>query len=297
MKNYECSCKMDPTDKQKIKITDIVGNIVKADQKSSPTIHATSRLDDDDLVTLNVGGVRHETRIATLMKKPETRLYAVGEAAKASGRKEFYFDRNPQIFPCILNYYRIGKLHMPTDVCGPSAKAELDYWELEDKDIEECCWVNYISYEETMEMLEKFRADERDKFHSVYVPPDATFFAKNKPRLWRALQDPYSSRSALVSYLKFTTHRPRIIYYSEVYTINTTLSSYSHLIYNCYISSTARSRHLPNTVPESISSFNLNTGKLKWHSFICLILSRLTMHTLVCLTVIDTSLSFTVFIK
>lgn len=198
--------KMDLAEKQKMKITDIVGNIVKADQKpSTAAANVSNQLDDDDLVILNVGGVRHETRISTLMKKPETRLYAVGEAAKASGRKEFYFDRNPQIFPCILNYYRIGKLHMPTDVCGPAAKAELDYWELEDKDIEECCWVNYISYEETMEMLEKFQADERDKFHSVYVPPEASFFAKNKPRLWRALQDPYSSKSALVSkyYLSF----------------------------------------------------------------------------------------------
>lgn len=197
---------MESSEKQKIKITDIVGNIVKADQKSSVPTNSGCQLDDDDLVTLNVGGVRHETRISTLLKKPETRLYAVGEAAKASGRKEFYFDRNPQIFPCILNYYRIGKLHMPTDVCGPAAKAELDYWELEDKDIEECCWVNYISYEETMDMLEKFRQDERDKFHSVYVPPDATFFAKAKPRLWRGLQDPYSSRSALVSHEKTPLH-------------------------------------------------------------------------------------------
>ncbi|XP_052799265.1 potassium voltage-gated channel protein Shaw-like [Mya arenaria] len=193
---------MNKKEEPKIKITDIVGNIVKADQgsvKSPQTGHKSGsyQLDDDDLVTLNIGGVRHETRISTLLKKPETRLYAVGEAAKASGKKEFYFDRNPQIFPCILNYYRIGKLHMPTDVCGPAAKAELDYWELEDKDIEECCWVNYISYEETMEMLEKFQSDERDKFHPVYVSPEASFFAKTKPRLWRALQDPYSSRAAM----------------------------------------------------------------------------------------------------
>jgi len=199
--------KMDRKDDQKLKITDIVGNLVKADQTVSKASPSTNRepttLEDDDLVTLNVGGVRHETRISTLLKKPETRLFAVGEAAKASGRKEFYFDRNPQIFPCILNYYRIGKLHMPTDVCGPAAKAELDYWELEDKDIEECCWVNYISYEETMEMLEKFQSDEKDKLTAVYTPPDASFFAKAQPRLWRALQDPYSSRPALVRIRRF----------------------------------------------------------------------------------------------
>lgn len=192
---------------QKLKITDIVGNVVKSDQSSAFKVTAPSGsssevnvpLDDDDVVTLNVGGIRHETRISTLLKKPETRLYAVGETAKASGRKEFYFDRNPQIFPCILNYYRIGKLHIPTDVCGPAAKAELDYWELEDKDIQECCWVNYISYEDTMEMLERFQADERDKLQPVYVPPEASIYAKAQPKIWRALQDPYSSKPAMVS--------------------------------------------------------------------------------------------------
>ena len=89
----------------KTKITDIVGNLVKADQTKKRTGISS---DDDDVITLNVGGVRHETKIATLLKKPETRLYSVAEAAKASGKREFYFDRNPQIFPCILNYYRIG---------------------------------------------------------------------------------------------------------------------------------------------------------------------------------------------
>ncbi|KAH3884405.1 potassium voltage-gated channel protein Shaw-like [Dreissena polymorpha] len=189
-----------------LKITNIVGNEVKLDKSSEFKVTAPSGgsskvnipFDDDDVVTLNVGGIRHETRISTLMKKPETRLYAVGETAKASGQREFYFDRNPQIFPCILNYYRIGKLHIPTDVCGPAAKAELDYWELEDKDIQECCWVNYISYEETMEMLERFQADESDKLKPVYVPPGSSFYAKAQPKIWRALQDPYSSKPAMM---------------------------------------------------------------------------------------------------
>ena len=187
---------------EKLKITDIVGNLVKADQakvKTDSPISQNRPMRDDDIIVLNVGGVRHETQISTLLKRPETRLYAVAEAAKAQGKREFFFDRNPQMFPSILNYYRIGKLHMPSDVCGPAAKAELDYWELEDKDIEQCCWVNYISYEETLDMLEKFEADERNKFYSVYVSPSASFFSRTKPRLWRALQDPYSSRKALVS--------------------------------------------------------------------------------------------------
>ena len=92
----------------KLKISDIVGNLVKADQSKKK--YGSS--EDEDVITLNVGGVRHETKITTLLKKPETRLYSVAEAAKASGKREFFFDRNPQIFPCILNYYRIGNTYL-----------------------------------------------------------------------------------------------------------------------------------------------------------------------------------------
>ena len=31
----------------------------------------------------------------------------------------------------ILNYYRTGKLHYPTDVCGPLFEEELEYWGLD----------------------------------------------------------------------------------------------------------------------------------------------------------------------
>jgi hypothetical protein len=35
------------------------------------------------------------------------------------------------VFAQILNYYRTGKLHYPTDVCGPLFEEELEYWGLD----------------------------------------------------------------------------------------------------------------------------------------------------------------------
>ena len=35
------------------------------------------------------------------------------------------------MFGQILNYYRTGKLHYPTDVCGPLFEEELEYWGLD----------------------------------------------------------------------------------------------------------------------------------------------------------------------
>ena len=41
------------------------------------------------------------------------------------------FFRHTGVFAQILNYYRTGKLHYPTDVCGPLFEEVLEYWGLD----------------------------------------------------------------------------------------------------------------------------------------------------------------------
>jgi hypothetical protein len=53
---------------------------------------------------------------------------------------EYFFDRHPGVFPQILNYYRSGKLHYPTNVCGPLFEEELEFWGLDSNQVEPCCW-------------------------------------------------------------------------------------------------------------------------------------------------------------
>ena len=43
----------------------------------------------------------------------------------------------------MLNYYRTGKLHYPTSVCGPLFEEELEYWGLDSNQVEPCCWMTY----------------------------------------------------------------------------------------------------------------------------------------------------------
>ena len=50
---------------------------------------------------------------------------------------------HPGVFSQILNYYRTGKLHYPTDVCGPLFEEELEYWGLDSNQVEPCCWMTY----------------------------------------------------------------------------------------------------------------------------------------------------------
>ena len=89
--------------------------------------------DAENRVVLNVGGIRHETYKATLKKIPATRLSRLTEALANYDPilNEYFFDRHPGVFAQILNYYRTGKLHYPTDVCGPLFEEELDFWGLD----------------------------------------------------------------------------------------------------------------------------------------------------------------------
>ena len=41
---------------------------------------------------------------------------------------EFFFDRNPENFPTILNIYRTGQFHMKEGGCAIVLQKDLEYW-------------------------------------------------------------------------------------------------------------------------------------------------------------------------
>ena len=46
----------------------------------------------------------------------------------------------------LFGYFnRTGKLHYPTDVCGPLFEEELEFWGLDSNQVEPCCWMTYTS--------------------------------------------------------------------------------------------------------------------------------------------------------
>src|SRR6218665_468318 len=93
--------------------------------------------DSEKRVVLNVGGIRHETYKATLKKIPATRLSRLTDALANYDPvlNEYFFDRHPGVFAQILNYYRTGKIHYPTDVCGPLFEEELEFWGLDSNQV------------------------------------------------------------------------------------------------------------------------------------------------------------------
>lgn len=170
-------------------------------------------MDAENRCILNCGGVRHETYKATLKKIPATRLSRLTENLGNYDPvlNEYFFDRHPGVFAQILNYYRTGKLHYPTDVCGPLFEEELEYWGLDSNQVEPCCWMTYTQHRDTQETLtvldrldldtEKPSAEEVAKkfdYLDDYYAGNLSWWQKTKPKIWSMFDEPYSSSAAKV---------------------------------------------------------------------------------------------------
>ncbi|KAM0736475.1 Potassium voltage-gated channel protein Shaw [Formica fusca] len=165
----------------------------------------------NDRVTLNVGGIRHETYKATLKKIPATRLSRLTEALVNYDPvlNEYFYDRHPDVFAQVLNYYRTGKLHYPTDVCGPLFEEELEFWGLDSNQVEPCCWSTYSIHRDTQTTLaildkldiegEKLDDEEIARafgFEEKYHEGTLTKWQRLRSRVWILFDEPYSSSTA-----------------------------------------------------------------------------------------------------
>ncbi|XP_074872206.1 voltage-gated potassium channel KCNC3 isoform X2 [Carettochelys insculpta] len=176
---------------------------------------AMGRHEESEKIVINVGGVRHETYRSTLQTLPGTRLAWLTEPDATSNfdydpaADEFFFDRHPQVFAYVLNYYRTGKLHCPADVCGPLFEEELAFWGIDETDVEACCWMNYRQHRDAEEALDSFEspdgADEDDPagaagaLKRLSLQEDgrqAGWWRRWQPRVWALFEDPYSSKMA-----------------------------------------------------------------------------------------------------
>ncbi|CAF1122612.1 unnamed protein product, partial [Rotaria sordida] len=98
----------------------------------------------DEKIIINVSGRRFECWRSTLEKYPDSLLGSnEKEFFYDEDTREYFFDRDPDVFRIILNFYRTGKLHYPKHECIAAYDEELAFFGILPDIIGDCCYEDY----------------------------------------------------------------------------------------------------------------------------------------------------------
>ncbi|XP_028646759.1 potassium voltage-gated channel subfamily V member 1 [Erpetoichthys calabaricus] len=157
-----------------------------------------------DVFIINVGGSRYVLSYEVLSSFPETRLGKLALSARDTMLElcddanfldnEFFFDRNSQAFKYVINYYKTGRLHVMEDLCAVSFLQEIEYWGIDELNIDSCCREKYYRRKELSETLDIRKEsetieNEEDDFSGVVCEA-------LRQKLWDVLEKPDSSMAA-----------------------------------------------------------------------------------------------------
>ncbi len=93
-------------------------------------------------LTLNLRGTRFTISKDTLQWIPQGRLARLTPESifYDPPNKEYYFDRNPEAFNYVLDFYVNREMHFPQGMCVHAMRNELEYWGLDIDNVSPCCW-------------------------------------------------------------------------------------------------------------------------------------------------------------
>lgn len=139
-------------------------------------------------IIINVSGRRFKTEERLLKKYPETLLG--GERRYYyfdNENNEYFFDRDPDIFPYILKYYQLGNLHFPENECAELVENELNFFGITEP-ISLCCVENA---EMVKGKVDNYRRLQCDKHRMASIRSQRLKdFASFKTKLWFIFEQP-----------------------------------------------------------------------------------------------------------
>ncbi|XP_035263476.1 potassium voltage-gated channel subfamily F member 1 [Anguilla rostrata] len=155
---------------------------------------------------VNIGGVRQVLHGDILNRYPETRLAELVNCASRNfdtisslcddydpGKGEFYFDRDPDAFKCIIEVYYFGEIHMKRGICPICFIKEMEFWKIDISFLDECCKSNLTEKEEELaEIANKVKLILED----MEGEPSANRWERCQKFLWKLMEKPESSLPA-----------------------------------------------------------------------------------------------------
>ncbi|XP_032442020.1 potassium voltage-gated channel subfamily F member 1-like [Xiphophorus hellerii] len=167
-----------------------------------------SEASEEAEIVVNIGGVKQVLYGDVLNRFPETRLAELVDCSLKSPEEisslcddydpdtgEFYFDRDPEAFKCIVELYYYGEVHMKRGICPICFMKEMDFWKIGADFLDECCKSNLKEVQDELaEIAERVRTILVDREGD----PSAGGCQRFQASLWRLMEKPESSVPAHV---------------------------------------------------------------------------------------------------
>jgi len=141
-----------------------------------------------DTVKLNIRGKVFVVKQEHLLNLPNSRLSKLSKSSKEfdQANNEYYFDVNPAMFHNILDLYSTGELHIPSSVCTDQARHIFNFWEIDIRRIEKCCWGTLYKNDDstTSKIMEKLFTPEKDGISKVEQNDEAPTNTTAEPKIF-----------------------------------------------------------------------------------------------------------------
>ncbi|XP_048364767.1 potassium voltage-gated channel subfamily F member 1 [Sphaerodactylus townsendi] len=168
----------------------------------------TSENSEEIEIIVNVGGVRQMLYSDHLSQYPNTRLAKLMNCLPGGydtifslcddydpRKREFYFDRDPDAFKCIVEVYYFGEVHMKKGICPICFKNEMEFWNVDLTFLDDCCTAQLS---EKKEELEEIARRVQLILDDLGADSSESSWKKCQKYIWKLMEKPESSYPARV---------------------------------------------------------------------------------------------------
>lgn len=161
------------------------------------------------MLNINVGGKVYQISYKVAAKYPKTRIGRLATYTDHNRKldlcddyivqnNEFFFDRDPDVFHIIFNFYRTGVLWIKDELCPRNFLEEINYWGVRIKNTHRCC---RISFEERQDELNEQLKVQRELQAEIEVEENEELFrgmafGHTRRKIWNLMEKPFSSVTA-----------------------------------------------------------------------------------------------------
>lgn len=160
-------------------------------------------------ININVGGKSYQIAYKMAAKYPKTRIGRLATYTDHNMKldlcddyivtsNEYFFDRDPDVFHSIFNFYRTGVLCIKDELCPRNFLEEINYWGVRIKNTSRCC---RISFEERQDELNEQLKIQRELEAEVEIEENEELFhdmfmGQTRRAIWNLMEKPFSSIKA-----------------------------------------------------------------------------------------------------